>query len=313
MKFAWQSHLALFVVNVIYGANYLVAKGLMPDKIGPSGFILLRVIGAIALFWVFLLAMKWRNKAKEDKENFKTSVDMADLPRFVFCGITGVAFNQLLFFNGLSLTSPINSAIIMTSNPILVLGLSAIFLRERISVVRFVGILIGAVGAIILIVLSKGDVSGTSSVTGDVLVLLNSASYAFYLVGVKPLMSKYHPLVVVSWVFLFGFLFVLPFGANQMFEVQWDLFQFNDFISAAYVVVFTTFLAYLLNVFAIKNMAPTIASSYIYLQPLMAALFAWVFASMMQENYGADITWTKGGCTGMIFAGVYLVSRPARQ
>lgn len=310
MSASWRAHVALFVVNVIYGANYLIAKGLMPDKIGPSGFILLRVSGAITLFWGFLVAMKLWSKPGSDSSGRRTLVNVSDLPRFIFCGLSGVASNQLLFFNGLSLTSPINSAIIMTSNPIIVLGLSALILRERVSLKRFSGILVGAAGAITLILLSKGDIAGTSSATGDLLVLLNSASYALYLVGVKPLMSKYHPLVVVSWVFLFGLLFVIPFGAGQFMEVQWSGFSVNDTLSAVYVVVGTTFLAYLLNIFALRSLSPTVASSYIYLQPLMAGLFAWTFASMMRQDYSSDITWSKVGCAAMIFVGVYLVSSP---
>jgi drug/metabolite transporter (DMT)-like permease len=111
--------------------------------------------------------------------------------------------------------------------------------------------------------------------------------------------------------FSFGrFLFVIPFGANQFLAVQWSNFSLNDSLSAIYVVLGTTFLAYLLNIFALKSLSPTVASSYIYLQPLMAGLFAWLFASMMREDYSSDITWIKAGCAGMIFAGVYLVSSP---
>lgn len=102
------AHAALLTVALIYGANYLIAKGLMPALIGPSGFIVLRATGAAALFWV-VYAFRFERIRRDD------------LLRLALCGLFGVASNQLMFFNGLSLTSPVNASIIMTSNPILVL------------------------------------------------------------------------------------------------------------------------------------------------------------------------------------------------
>ena len=109
------AHLALLVVAFIYGGNYLVAKGLMPDLVGPSGFIVLRVTGALVLFGLLILA-------RPEK------VDRKDLPRMLFCGLTGVGINMLLFFNGLNTTSPVNASLIMTVNPILVLLASSVML-----------------------------------------------------------------------------------------------------------------------------------------------------------------------------------------
>ena len=113
------AHIALSVVALTYGGNYLVAKGLMPDLVGPSGFIVLRVTGALVLFGLLLLA-------RSEK------VDRKDLPRMAFCGLTGVGINMLLFFNGLNVTSPVNASLIMTVNPILVLLASAVMLGQPI-------------------------------------------------------------------------------------------------------------------------------------------------------------------------------------
>lgn len=310
------AHFALFTVNMIYGANYLIAKGLMPDKMGPSGFILLRVLGAVTLFWLVLFFFR-KSKSRSTPGAQSAYIHFGpepiakkDLLRLIFCGMTGVAANQLLFFNGLNLTSPINSAIIMTSNPIMVMIMSALILKKRMPMIRIIGVSLGAVGAISLILLSKSDASTYSSASGDLLVLLNSASYALYLVSVKPLMLRYKPITVISWVFLFGSVCVLPFGWSQLTEVDWTLFNSWDIFSVVYVVVGTTFLAYLLNIFALKSVAPTVASSYIYLQPIMAGLFAALFAVFFTEDYTSDITLIKILFALMIFTGVYLVSRP---
>lgn len=307
-----RAHLFLLLVNVIYGANYIIAKGLMLDKIGPSGFILLRVSGAILLFWSLLYILFKSRPQTESSEGIKSWVVIhrIDIPRLILCGVTGVAVNQLCFFNGLNLTSPINSAIIMTSNPILVLLISVVFIKEAVNKWRIAGVVAGAAGAITLIQLSKGDIAGISSIEGDLLILLNSASYAVYLVLVKPLMQRYHPVTVIAWVFLFGFMIVMPFGWQQLRDVDWTALSNWEWFAVIYVVVATTFLAYLLNITALKVVPATVASSYIYIQPVLAGVFAWIFSFYIQEDYTADISFLKILCALLIFLGVYLVSKP---
>ena len=298
-----RAHIALFVVNLIYGANYIIAKGVMPDYVDPSGFILMRVTGAVLLFWIV-------------KSFIKEKVARKDLGRLVLCGLFGVCLNQLLFFEGLNLTSPINASIIMTFNPIMVLILAALIIKEKITLQKVVGILIGTSGAIFLILNSAGT-DQTASVTGDIFILINAFSYALYLVLVKPLMSKYKPTTVISYVFLFGTLFVYlsPFAISDAAAVNWSEIPTGIWWSITYVVICTTFLAYLLNIFALKNVSPSVASGYIYLQPIMAGFFAWLFSlwgSGNTEEYVNSITLQKVLFTIMIFLGVFLVSRPIK-
>lgn len=295
-----RAHLALLLVNLIYGANYLIAKGLMPDLIQPSGFILLRVLGALVLFWVARLLYKHQPLAP------------ADFVRIALCGLFGVAGNQLFFFNGLNLTSPINAAIIMTANPILVLIMASLLIGERISRTRIAGIAAGAAGAIWLISLSAGNHAGQGNWLGDLMILINAASYAVYLVIVKPLMQRYSPITVISWVFLAGSIIVLPFGWNQFMAIEWSNFNAGQLGAAAFVVIGTTFLAYLLNIFAIRIVSPSVVSSYIYLQPLMAGVFAALFAWLgwTAIDYTGGITVQKILSAALIFTGVYLVSKP---
>ena len=184
-----KAHFALLGANIIYGANYLIAKGVMPNKIGPSAFIFVRVLGAILLFWLL-------------KTTIKEQIEKKDYPRLLLCGLLGVATNQLLFFHGLNLTSPIDASIIITSIPVMVLIFSAIILKEKITSNKILGLIIGGIGAVLLI--SYGNKSGgTSSILGNLFIFLNACSYGLYLVIVKPLMKKYNSLTVISWVFLF--------------------------------------------------------------------------------------------------------------
>ena len=127
------AHLALFSVGVIYALNYFIAKGLMPDKIGPSGFIALRVVGGGLLFW----GVRFLSNIEK--------VDRGDLLRLALCGLTGVAINQLCFFNGLSLTSPLHASLIMTINPIFVLVASALILGSSITTRKLLGIALGGI------------------------------------------------------------------------------------------------------------------------------------------------------------------------
>ena len=295
------AHLAVFGANLIYGMNYTLAKGPMgPDTVyvQPRGFIFMRVVGALILFWLIRLFTKSKSQKIETK----------DYIRLAACGLFGVCLNQILFFEGLSRTSEINSSIMMTSNPLIVLIIAAIVINERITLTKVIGIVLGGVGAALVILTSGGATSG-ASLTGDLLILINSASYGVYLVLVKPLMKKYDPLVVISWVFLFGAIFVIPLGIGQFTEVKWDMPP-SIIGSVIFVVFATTFLAYLLNIYAVSRLNTSTVSSYIYLQPVLATIFALIIS--YDEKIGG-LTLEKMGFAVLIFIGVYLVSKPAKK
>lgn len=268
----------------------------MPNPIGPNSFIVLRVVGACVLFWLLL-------------GKRITIPDREDWWRFLVCAICGVATNQLLFFNGLSLTSPINAAIIMTSNPIMVMVISSVLLKQRITLLKLTGVLIGALGAILLLRMSATDLSHGSSWQGDLCILINSLSWAFYLVLVKPLMKKYPPMMITAWIFLIGIFLVIPFGGEGAAGIPWMELSAWQWFSVVYVILCVTFLTYLLNMIGIHRGSPTLASSYIYFQPLLAGIFAWLFSYFLDKDFTSDISWMKGLYTALIFLGVYLVSR----
>lgn len=296
------AHFALLMVALTYGGNYLIAKGLMPNLIGPSGFIVLRVVGGGLMFWILKILVS----IKAGWE----SVHRSDLVRLFLCGTTGVAVNQLLFFNGLNATSPVNASIIMTVNPILVLGISAVLLGTAITASKLVGITLGGFGAVALLIFSANEANIHTSWQGDLMILINATSYGFYLVLVKPLMSKYKPLTIISWVFLFGAFWVIPIGGKQAMAIDWSAFETMHWQGLAYVILATTFMVYLLNVYALRHVQPTVVSIYIYLQPLLATGFSWWLASSGGTDYMADFSWMTCACALAIFSGVALVSRP---
>ncbi|MGB0428900.1 MAG: DMT family transporter [Bacteroidia bacterium] len=285
-------HGALILVGLIYGANYSIAKSLMPDFIGAFGFILLRVVGAL-LFFLIAHRIWIKEKITEKSDYLKLAV----------CAFFGVATNMLCFFKGLSLTSPINASIIMTINPVIVLIFSAVLLKERVGWIKILGIAFGMTGAIMQIVDPLGVSKQVSGINwqGDLLVFANATSYAIYLVMVKPLMAKYHAFTVVKWTFTFGLLMVIPFGFSELASANWASINAGIVARLVFVVIGTTFLAYLLNAWALRYVNSSVVGVYIYLQPLLATIFAVAWA-------GYSFNWFMLIYAGLIFAGVYLVS-----
>jgi len=300
-----QAHIALFAVNLIYGANYTVAKSLMPGVIGPSGFILVRVVGASLLFWALMPLYRER-------------VSWADVPRLLLCAVLGVALNQLMFFQGLMRTSALHASLIMVVAPILVLVFAAVLIGERVTRAKVAGILLGATGASLLLWLSAQGGDAGSTLLGDVCILINAASYALYLVLVKPLMRKYSAVTIMAWTFLFGTVMVLPFGAHETAKVDWQGLAMGQWIAIAFVVLLVTFVVYLLNTWALRRVEPSVVGTYIYLQPVMAIVFGWLYLWLgWMPGEGNTATPDPGIAhalsAGCIFLGVHLVNRADRQ
>lgn len=298
MKSISKAHIALFLVNALYAAGHIIAKGVMPDFLGPNAFILFRVSAATVLFWILYLLFVREKVARKD------------LLLLAFCGLFGVAINQLFFFNGLNLSSSVNSGIIMTVNPILVVILSFFILKEGISNFKIFGILLGAAGAILLTVTSGK--TGSSSILGDTFLFINALSYAIYLIISKPLMKKYAPLTVVTYVFTFGLIFVLVFppSLKELSEVDFSIIPSEVWWKISYIIFGVTFLTYLLTMYGLKYLSPSVSSAYIYLQPVLLILFIFFLSFFnISQEYSKAISPDKFLYMALIFSGVYLVSK----
>ena len=291
------AHLALLLVNVLYGANHVLAKGVMPRYLDPNTFILLRVSGAVFLFWMLLFTQKRKPVAR------------ADYGRFLAAGLFGVAVNQLFFFHGLNLSSAFNAGIIMALNPMMVVILSALIMKEKLSFQGYTGIAIGAIGAILL-TFSSGKLPGASPI-GDLYLLINALSYALYLVFSKPLLQKYSPIQVITYVFSIGLILLLLFPPTwtKLNNTHFELIPSEAWYKITYVIIGVTFLTYLLTIFGLKYVSATVSSAYIYTQPVMVALFTFIFAYIgWAEDFSHTITSERILYMLLIFTGVYLVS-----
>ena len=282
-------HLMLLAVNLIYAANYTIAKVAMPLYIKPFGLMVVRVICATLLFSA--VHAIWVRELPERR----------DVPRLLLCAFFGVALNGMLFLKGLDLTTPINASLMMITTPIMVLLIAYAGKVEKLTISKLSGVLLAAFGAFIVIYWGKHFTVDSTGFIGDILVLINATSYAIFLVIVKQLMKKYHPLTVVQWVFGLGMIFVIPAGWGEFMEVKWQM-PASAWLSIAYVVVGSTFFAYLLNVSALNRADPSLVGIYIYLQPVMATAIALSLGK--DELNGIKIF-----ASLLIFSGVYLAGR----
>jgi drug/metabolite transporter (DMT)-like permease len=283
-----------WIVAIIYGFTFTVAKDVMPTYVDAYGFIVLRVAGATVLFWLVSFLGPKEKIAKND------------FLRIAACAFFGVAFNMLTFFKGLSFTSPIMGAVLMVTTPMIVLVLSAILMKERMQSKKVIGILLGLAGTITLILYGKDLNNAPNATLGNLLVFVNAVSYAFYLIFVKKLMDKYNAFTFVKYIYLFGFFMVLPFGYHDLQVVNWQEIPLNISIKIGFVVIFSTFFTYLLNLISMRNLKPTTVAVFIYLQPFFATIFA---IGLGKDNLNV----VKLVSAILIFVGVYLVIHKKKE
>ncbi len=283
--------LAATIATTIYGVNHTVAKMVMPIYIGSLGLVFLRVLGATIMFWTISLFFKSKPIDKEDRFTI------------LKCGIFGMSLNIAAFIAGLDYSTPVNSSILIIISPIFVVILSFFIFKNKINFVKILGIILGFIGAIILILTADSNSSiGRNIPLGNFLFIVNSISYAYYLIIVKPMAEKYDLITLFKWLFLVGLIFNFPLGINQFLEVDWvNLPLYQAILPMAFVVLGTTCMTYFLNGYALSKLTSTEVAVFMYLQPIIGVLFA-IFTK------SDTITVTIIIASILIFSGVYLTT-----
>ena len=287
--------LAAIGATTIYGLNHTIAKEVMPHYVQPFAFIIFRVVGAAVLFWAISIFGP------------KEKIERKDYPRILVCAILGMGVNMLVFFKGLALSTPINSAVMVTTTPIIVLILSAVVLKEYISRRKIFGIAVGLLGALGLILFGAELRQDAPNVPlGNFLLLINAVFYGSYLITAKTLITKYHPFTFMKWLFTLGILICVPFGYQEFTEIDFQNLPFEAIWRIAFVIVGTTFCTYLFNVFALTKLKASTLSAFVYVQPLIGILYAMAT--------GKDsLTTLKIVAASLVLVGVYLSSKKAKQ
>lgn len=284
-----KAHIALLLVTLIYAANYTIAKEVMPKYLTPDALVFMRILTGMIVFWIFA-------SMKTEK------VEKSDLVRLILCGIFGAAVNMLAFFKGLNLTTPINASLILLLVPIIVLTISAFFLNEPITRFKGFGIVLGLVGAGFLVSNGRSISLSSDGLVGDLLICVNSTSYAIYLILVKQLMVKYHTMTVLKWVFTFGFIAIFPFTIGAFLEADFTNIPVNIWWAIVFILIGVTVLTYLFNAYALQYVTASVVSVYIYLQPLIASIIALSFGKDSLD-FGKVLAYL------LIFSGVLMVSQ----
>jgi drug/metabolite transporter (DMT)-like permease len=285
------------LATLLFGANYWIAKGLMPDHLLPMQIIFLRVLGT------FVIASAIQFGIRELRV---LRVDRADIPRIILSSLLGVALNQMLFFSGLNHTTPVDAAIINSSNPILVLIFSVWILKEKVGLSRLAGILLGAAGALMLILFGNPGVQGTGHLSGNLMIIANTAAWSLYLVISKPLMVKYNPFLMMRWMFMCGLVAVLPFSISEVSRISFSSFGSYTWFSLIYIVVGTTFLAYFFITFSLKRLPASVVAYYTYLQPVIVATIGITL-------FAGSLNAVKILSALLVFAGIFLTTRRSRK
>ena len=286
---------AAFAATSIFGFNHTIAKELMPDVLSPNALLYCRVVGAAICFWFISLFLK------------NEKIEVKDFKLIIICAFFGMGLNMITALNGLYNSTPINSAIITTLAPIFIFLISVIIIKEKITRIKYVGVFIGFCGTLTLILLNEKSISSAPNINlGNFYLFINSISYALYFVLVKPLTKKYTMITIMKWLFLFSIFINMPFGLIEFTEINWVEISGVSLLKISYVVFCTTFLVYLLNLYALKNLKASTVGMFIYLQPVIGILFA--------IYRGADkLTVADASSVFLVFIGVYLVSKKSTQ
>ena len=287
----FRAHLAVLTANLFFGLNYSSVQYITKKWVQPYGLNVIRVAVCSFLLWSMLFFVS--TKAAIRKEH---------IGRFILCALTGVVINQMLFIKGLSMTLSIHASLLILVTPIFITIVASWLGKEPLTLIKIAGLVCGITGAVLLVLEKDHSTNNASDILwGDILVIINAISYAFYFALVKPLMQAYNPVHVIRWIFIIGLIIIIPIGWNELVAVEWKQFTWKESAILSFIVLGATFFAYLFNLYGIHKLGASITGSYIYTQPFFAAIIAVLVL-------GEKLTWQKGLAALLIISGVLLVS-----
>lgn len=282
-----QAHLSLLSAELFWGLMAPIGKDAMLHGVDNLSLVSFRVAGAAILFWITSLFVKER-------------IPWRHVLLLAGAALLGVVFNQCLFTIGLSFTSPINSSIVTTSMPIFAMILSFFILKEPITWMKAGGVAIGCAGALFLILSSAQGGGKSGNIWGDLMCIGAQFSFALYLALFNPLIKKYNVVTINKWMFTWSALFILPFTTNDVMRLPVDAISTKTWLEVGFVVIFGTFLSYLLAIVGQRILRPTVVSVYNYVQPIVSV------AVSVATGLGV-FTISQGIAIILVFTGVWMV------
>jgi drug/metabolite transporter (DMT)-like permease len=285
-------HAAAITANVIFGLNILVTKAMLSSWMSPLGYTTTRMIFGLLVFWALSLFFK------------REKVEPRDLPLILVCGFIGIALTQAGFAAGIRFTSPVTFSLIGALSPIVVLFLSAVFLKEPVTRRKGIGALLGLSGAALVILGNSGPGSSSNTPLGIGIAIASVSSYAGYLIMVRKISAKYSPVTMMKWMFVAAVLVILPFGCSELPKqrIYSPAVELAGVLELGFALVFSSILAFFLIPVALKRIKAASAGIYTNLQPVVASVFAIII--------GQDFfSWEKPIALFLVVAGVFLVTR----
>lgn len=293
----WKGHLAMMFANMMWGLMAPVSKSVMlTGCVTPLSLSSIRITGGAVLFWLlsFILPQSVVKKEKIEKR---------DLLKIFFASLLIISVNQALFIIGIGYTNPIDASVMSTLTPIFTMIFAALFIHERITPLKTLGVILGTSGALMLILYgAQPDTTAVNPVLGSSLCLIAQVCAALYYVLFKDIIKKYSPYTLMKWLFLFSVITYIPFTVPELMKLDISIFTPVTVADIAFIIIFPTFISYLLIPFSQKLLKPTVVSMYNYLQPVTSALLATVLGL---AAFGA----VKAGATALIFLGVWVVTQ----
>lgn len=292
---AFSVHGSLFLVQVAF-ASLSVAGRIVLRDMPPLALTAIRLVGAALVFWLLPTARS------------RFSVPVRDRWGIAGCALLGIFGNQALFLIGLRSTTATHATLLVATIPIFTLLATVLLENERVRPMAILGITL-AFSGIAYLVGTEGMALGGETVVGDLFVVGNALVYGFYLVLVRPYVARHGSTLVVSWGFLSGALYAIPFVILAPLVVP-ELGSVDavldvpraTWLLVAYVVAVPTVFTYLTNAWALRFASSTAVSVWIYAQPTVAALLAWFFLDEVP-------TVRLVGAAILVFAGIGLVAR----
>ena len=294
-KVFW-GHLAAAVAYFIFGFNIVTCKNVVVEgTVSPMDLFCMRAVGAMALFWFVSLFMP------------AEKVALADYPKIFLASFFGLFLTQISFLKAVTVTTPLDTAVVASTAPIMTMFISAFFLKEPITWKKVSGVLLSFVGVLLIIFNSVyADTGVQTKPIGVLLMICNALCFALYLGIFRPLIEKYSVITFMKWMFLFSALMSVPFDIRSLVAIDYTGLSVRILMNIMFTVFFATFVSYFLIPYAQKRIRPTLVSMYSYLQPIVAAcLGVWL---------GMDrLTFTKVAATCLVFVGVVVVNRSRQR
>ena len=265
-------NLCILIAVIFWGVNVSVTKALIPEWMTAYGIIIVRLVGGAILMWLASIFIKC------------TKIQKGDWLKLILGGAIGLFLFIFLFILSLKYGNPIDISIIMTLPPIFVILIGVIFLKQHPNWLEYVGVVVSFIGAAIVI-LGGGEhhhsvhhqihhYTASGNIIGDILAIVSTICYAFYLVILEGPTKTYKPITMLRWVFLFSAipaLVLIPFATHQpIFHTA----KAVPWIEIAFILFCVTFIAYFLVEPAIKYIGSELVAIYQYLLPVFATISA---------------------------------------